>query len=55
MNIVKLLPPLVTGEEEVEYFADALDDVLRSAERGNDLLVEFGKTLAKGTWRRARA
>ncbi len=55
VNIVKLLPPLVTSEEEVEYFADALDDVLRSAERGNDLLFEFGKTLAKGTWRRARS
>ena len=55
VNIVKLLPPLVVGEEEIEYFTDALDDVLSSAERGNDLLLEFGKTLAKGSWHRARA
>lgn len=54
VNVVKLLPPLVVGEEEIEYFVEALDDVLSSAEKGNELLFEFGRTLAKGTWRRAR-
>ena len=53
VNVVKLLPPLVVGEEQVDYFVDALDDVLTSAEKGNDLLFEFGTTLAKGTFRRA--
>ena len=28
MNIVKLLPPLIGGQEEVDYFVGALDDVL---------------------------
>jgi ornithine--oxo-acid transaminase len=55
VNVVKLLPPLVVGEEDIEYFVDALDDVLTSAERGNELLFEFGRTLAKGTWHRARS
>jgi ornithine--oxo-acid transaminase len=55
VNVVKLLPPLVAGEEEIEYFVDALDDVLTSAEKGNELLFEFGRTLAKGSWRRARS
>ena len=31
MNVVKLLPPLIAGDDEVELFADALDDVLASA------------------------
>ena len=31
MNVVKLLPPLIAGEEEVDYFVDALDDVLGAA------------------------
>ena len=54
MNVVKLLPPLVAGDEEVEHFAEALDDVLASAERGSSLMVEFGKTMAMGTLHRVR-
>jgi acetylornithine/succinyldiaminopimelate/putrescine aminotransferase len=52
MNVVKLLPPLVAGEEEVEYFTEALDDVLGDASRGSGLFWEFGKTMAKGALRR---
>ncbi|MGA2035979.1 MAG: aspartate aminotransferase family protein [Acidimicrobiales bacterium] len=55
MNVVKLLPPLVAGEEEVEYFVDALDDVLSSAQKGSGLFFEFGKTLAKGSLHRSRS
>jgi ornithine--oxo-acid transaminase len=54
MNVVKLLPPLIAGDDEVDLFTDALDDVLASAERGSSLLFEFGKTMAKGTLHRAR-
>ena len=54
MNVVKLLPPLIAGDEEVELFTDALDDVLASAERGSGLIFEFGKTMARGTLHRAR-
>jgi acetylornithine/succinyldiaminopimelate/putrescine aminotransferase len=55
MNVVKLLPPLVAGEEEVEYFVEALDDVLSSAQKGSGLFFEFGKTLAKGSLHRSRS
>jgi ornithine--oxo-acid transaminase len=55
MNVVKLLPPLIAGTAEVEYFVEALDDVLASAQNGSNLMFEFGKTLAKGTLRRSRA
>jgi ornithine--oxo-acid transaminase len=54
MNVIKLLPPLIAGDDEVEQFTDALDDVLASAEKGSSLILEFGKTMAKGTLHRAR-
>jgi ornithine--oxo-acid transaminase len=54
MNVVKLLPPLIAGDDEVDLFVDALDDVLASAERGSSLILEFGKTMAKGTLHRSR-
>ncbi len=56
VNIIKLLPPLVAGEAEVDAFVEALDDVLDSAGRGSGLLFELGRTMAKGTLpgRRAR-
>jgi ornithine--oxo-acid transaminase len=53
VNIVKLLPPLIAGEEEVEYFVDALDDVLTAAADGSSLFFEFGRTVAKSALRRA--
>ena len=46
VNIVKLLPPLIAGEEEIDYFVDALDDVLADAHRSSGLLVEVGRTMA---------
>lgn len=54
MNVVKLLPPLIAGDDEVELFTDALDDVLSSAQQGSSLIFEFGKTMAKGTLHRTR-
>jgi acetylornithine/succinyldiaminopimelate/putrescine aminotransferase len=52
MNVIKLLPPLIAGQEEVDYFVAALDDVLRDAHRGSGLLMEFGATMAKSALRR---
>jgi acetylornithine/succinyldiaminopimelate/putrescine aminotransferase len=54
MNVVKLLPPLIAGDDEVEQFTDALDDVLASAEKGSSLIFEFGKTMAKGSLHRSK-
>ncbi len=53
VNIIKLLPPLICGQEEIDYFVDALDDVLKDAHSGTGLLFEFGRTMAKGALRRA--
>lgn len=54
VNIVKLLPPLIAGQEEVDYFVGALDDVLADAHRNSSLMFEFGKTLAKSALQRER-
>jgi hopanoid-associated sugar epimerase len=48
VNIVKLLPPLISGPEEVDYFLRALDDVMADAHRGSGLTLEFGRTMARG-------
>ncbi len=52
LNVIKLLPPLIAGEEEVDYFVGALDDVLADAHRGSGLLLEFGTTMARSALRR---
>jgi acetylornithine/succinyldiaminopimelate/putrescine aminotransferase len=52
VNIIKLLPPLVCGQQEVDAFVHALDDVLKDAHAGSGLLFEFGRTMAKGALRR---
>jgi hopanoid-associated sugar epimerase len=52
VNIVKLLPPLISGPEEVDYFVQALDDVMTDAQRGAGLTYEVGRTMALGALRR---
>jgi ornithine--oxo-acid transaminase len=48
VNIVKLLPPLISGPEEVDYFIGALDDVMADAQKGTGLALEVGATMARG-------
>ena len=52
VNIIKLLPPLISGADEVDYFIDALDDVMADAHSGSGLTYEFGRTMARGALRR---
>jgi ornithine--oxo-acid transaminase len=54
VNIIKLLPPLIAGEEEIDYFCTALDELLSDAERNSGWLVEFGLTMAKGVLKKTR-
>jgi hypothetical protein len=54
VNIIKLLPPLIAGEEEVDIFSKALDELLSDAERNSGWLVEFGLTMAKGVLKKTR-
>jgi ornithine--oxo-acid transaminase len=52
VNIVKLLPPLVAGEDEVNRFVEALEDVLDDAHDGSGFYVDFGRTVARSALRR---
>jgi ornithine--oxo-acid transaminase len=54
VNIIKLLPPLIIGDEEVDAFVAALDDVLGDATRSAGLLLEVGTAMARNTLRRDR-
>jgi hypothetical protein len=55
VNVIKLLPPLIAGESEIDLFVDALDELLSDAESSSRWLREFGVTLAKGTMKRTRS
>ncbi|MDQ1449348.1 MAG: ornithine--oxo-acid transaminase, partial [Actinomycetota bacterium] len=46
MNVLKILPPLITTEEQADEFVDALDDVLGDLERSLGLLFGVGRSLA---------
>ena len=54
VNIVKLLPPLIIGDEEIDAFVAALDDVLADATKNAGLLFEVGSTMVRNTLRRDR-
>jgi ornithine--oxo-acid transaminase len=54
VNIIKLLPPLIADEAEVDLFTNALDELLSDAERSSRWLVEFGVTMARGAFKRTR-
>jgi ornithine--oxo-acid transaminase len=47
IEVIKLIPPLIIGEREVDRFVDAFIDVMDAAHRGAGLMWEFGKTLVK--------
>jgi acetylornithine/succinyldiaminopimelate/putrescine aminotransferase len=47
MEVIKLLPPLTIGEREVDYFVDALAEVLADAHRGSRMAWGFGRTLVR--------
>jgi ornithine--oxo-acid transaminase len=47
MNVVKLLPPLMIGEAEVDAFVAAFEDVIADCHRYPGTMWDFGKTLAK--------
>ncbi|HTT51609.1 MAG TPA: aspartate aminotransferase family protein [Streptosporangiaceae bacterium] len=47
IEAIKLLPPLIIGEAEVELFRDSFQDVMEDAGRGSGLIWDFGQTLIK--------
>ncbi|MGI5347755.1 aspartate aminotransferase family protein [Streptomyces sp. CA-250714] len=47
LEVIKLIPPLVIGEEEVERFVDAFTQVMDDAHSGGGLMWDFGRTLVR--------
>ena len=47
MNVVKILPPLVVGEEEIDYFLASFEDVLADCHRYPGTIWDFSRTLIK--------
>ncbi len=53
-NVLKILPPLITTDEQASTFVDALDDVLGNLERSLGLLLGVGRSLALPALRAGR-
>jgi ornithine--oxo-acid transaminase len=47
LEVIKLIPPLIVGEREVNRFVDAFTEVMDEAHSGSTLMWDFGKTLVK--------
>ncbi|MBB5936647.1 aspartate aminotransferase family protein [Streptomyces zagrosensis] len=47
LEVIKLIPPLIIGEPEVDRFVSAFTAVMDDAHDGGGLLWDFGKTLVK--------
>ncbi|GAA2093179.1 aspartate aminotransferase family protein [Streptomyces albiaxialis] len=47
LEVIKLIPPLIIGEREVERFVDAFTQVMDDAHGGGGLMWDFGRTLVK--------
>ena len=45
--MIKLIPPLIIGEREVDRFVEAFTAVMDDAHGGGGLMWDFGKTLVK--------
>ncbi|MEU7278067.1 aspartate aminotransferase family protein [Streptomyces sp. NPDC045431] len=47
LEVIKLIPPLIIGEREVDRFVAAFTAVMDEAHAGGGLMWDFGKTLMK--------
>jgi ornithine--oxo-acid transaminase len=47
LEVIKLIPPLIIGEREVDRFVEAFTDVMEAAHSGSGLVWDFGKSLIK--------
>jgi len=55
VNVVKGLPPLTIGEEDVEWFATALDSVVAEAQKLGRAMTSFAIRAARAGRRRKQA
>jgi ornithine--oxo-acid transaminase len=55
MDVVKILPPLIIGEREVDMFVNALDDVLSDCRKFPGPMWELGNNFVKAALGSKRA
>jgi ornithine--oxo-acid transaminase len=55
LNVIKALPSLLVEEADIRHFADALSEVVATAERMPAAMARFGVRMARGTARANRA
>jgi ornithine--oxo-acid transaminase len=55
LNVIKALPSLLVEEADIRHFADALTEVVATAERMPAAMARFGVRMARGTARAHRA
>ena len=55
MNVVRAMPPLVLSEEDVDWFADALDPVVARAQKMPSAMTRFALKAARAGRPRVRA
>ncbi len=55
VNIIKLLPALIAGEEEIDLFVSALDELLSDTEKNSAWIFGFGAAMVKGITKRTRS
>ena len=55
VNVVKGLPPLVLGEEDVEWFSGSLDEVVRDAQKMGKAMTSFALRAARAGRRKPSA
>jgi len=55
VNIIKLLPALIAGEEEIDLFVNALDELLSDTEKNSAWIFGFGAAMVKGITKRTRS
>jgi ornithine--oxo-acid transaminase len=48
LEVIKLIPPLIIGEREIDRFVSAFVDVMDDAHRGTRLTRDFGRSLIAG-------
>ncbi|MEU5211070.1 aspartate aminotransferase family protein [Streptomyces sp. NPDC020742] len=55
LEVIKLIPPLIIGEREVDRFVAAFTAVMDDAHGGGGLMWDFGRTLVKANLRARHA
>ena len=55
MDVLKILPPLISGEKEIERFVSALDSVLHECRRFPGPIWDFGSQLVRHSLKRKPA